>query len=55
MIEILRINDLPPGTGDTLINFCTRNSNGWSNNSFIPQDLALVDVKRGIQMFEKTG
>ena len=37
------------------VNFCSRGKSRWGNYSLTPQDLALLDVKRGIQMFNKTG
>ena len=49
------IIDLPPGTGDTQLTFVQEIQTDGAIIVSTPQDLALVDVKRGIQMFEKTG
>ena len=47
------IVDMPPGTGDTQLTF----SQGIEMNGAIivstPQEVALLDVKRGIKMFDK--
>ena len=49
------IVDMPPGTGDTQLTF----SQGIEINGAIivstPQEVALLDVKRGIKMFDKLG
>ena len=49
------IVDMPPGTGDTQLTF----SQGIEMNGAIivstPQEVALLDVKRGIRMFDKLG
>jgi len=49
------IVDMPPGTGDTQLTF----SQGIEMNGAIivstPQEIALLDVKRGIKMFDKLG
>ena len=49
------IVDMPPGTGDTQLTF----SQGIEMNGAIivstPQEVALLDVKRGIAMFDKLG
>ncbi len=49
------IVDMPPGTGDTQLTF----SQGIEMNGAIivstPQEVALLDVKRGIKMFDKLG
>ncbi len=47
--------DLPPGTGDTQLTFAQEIKVDGAIIVSTPQDLALLDVKRGIQMFEKTG
>ena len=49
------IIDLPPGTGDTQLTFVQEVKIDGAIIVSTPQDLALLDVKRGIQMFEKTG
>ena len=49
------IIDMPPGTGDTQLTFAQEVKVDGAIIVSTPQDLALVDVKRGIQMFEKTG
>ena len=49
------IVDLPPGTGDTQLTFVQEVKIDGAIIVSTPQDLALMDVKRGIQMFEKTG
>ena len=53
-IDIL-IVDMPPGTGDTQLTFVQDVKIDGAIIVSTPQDLALIDVKRGIQMFEKTG
>ena len=49
------IIDMPPGTGDTQLTFVQEVKTNGAIIVSTPQDLALLDVKRGIQMFEKTG
>ncbi len=49
------IVDMPPGTGDTQLTFAQQVKVDGAVIISTPQDLALLDVKRGIQMFEKTG
>ncbi len=49
------IIDLPPGTGDTQLTFAQEVKVEGAIIVSTPQDLALLDVKRGIQMFDKTG
>ena len=49
------IIDMPPGTGDTQLTFVQEVKVDGAIIVSTPQDLALLDVKRGIQMFEKTG
>ena len=49
------IVDMPPGTGDTQLTFAQDVKVDGAIIVSTPQDLALLDVKRGIQMFDKTG
>ena len=53
-LDILII-DMPPGTGDTQLTFAQEVKVEGAIIVSTPQDLALLDVKRGIQMFDKTG
>jgi ATP-binding protein involved in chromosome partitioning len=48
------IVDMPPGTGDTQLTFAQEVKVDGAIIVSTPQDLALLDVKRGIQMFDKT-
>ena len=43
------------GTGDTQLTFAQEVKVDGAIIVSTPQDLALLDVKRGIQMFDKTG
>ena len=52
---MLLIIDMPPGTGDTQLTFAQEVKVDGAIIVSTPQDLALLDVKRGIQMFDKTG
>ena len=48
------IVDMPPGTGDTQLTFAQDIMVDGAIIVSTPQDMALLDVKRGIQMFNKT-
>ena len=48
------IVDMPPGTGDTQLTFAQDIKVDGSIIVSTPQELALMDVQRGIQMFDKT-
>jgi ATP-binding protein involved in chromosome partitioning len=47
------IIDLPPGTGDVQLSLVQKIALSGAIIVTTPQDLALADVKRGINMFEK--
>jgi ATP-binding protein involved in chromosome partitioning len=49
------IIDMPPGTGDTQLTFAQQIKIDGAIIISTPQDLALLDVRRGIEMFNKTG
>ena len=44
---------MPPGTGDTQLTFVQELEIAGAIIVSTSQDLALLDVKRGIQMFKK--
>ena len=47
------IVDMPPGTGDTQLTFAQEIKVDGAVIISTPQEIALSDVKRGIQMFDK--
>ena len=47
------IVDMPPGTGDTQLTFAQEIKVDGAIIVSTPQEVALLDVKRGIKMFEK--
>ena len=49
------IVDMPPGTGDTQLTFSQEIKMDGAIIVSTPQEVALLDVKRGIRMFEKLG
>ncbi len=51
----LIIVDMPPGTGDTQLTFSQEIKMDGAIIVSTPQEVALLDVKRGIKMFDKLG
>ncbi len=49
------IVDMPPGTGDTQLTFSQEIKMDGAIIVSTPQEVALMDVKRGIKMFNKLG
>ena len=49
------IVDMPPGTGDTQLTFSQSIEMHGAIIVSTPQEVALLDVKRGIKMFDKLG
>jgi ATP-binding protein involved in chromosome partitioning len=48
------IIDLPPGTGDALLTFSQEIDIDGTVIVTTPQDIAVIDVKKGIEMFKRT-
>ena len=46
---------MPPGTGDTQLTFSQEIKMDGAIIVSTPQEVALLDVKRGIKMFDKLG
>ena len=46
--------DMPPGTGDAQLTMAQRVSLSGAVIVSTPQDIALIDARRGVRMFEKT-
>ncbi len=46
--------DMPPGTGDVQLTMAQRVSLSGAVIVSTPQDIALIDARRGVRMFEKT-
>ena len=53
-LDVLVI-DLPPGTGDAQLTLAQRVHVTGAVIVSTPQDIALIDARKGLQMFQKTG
>ncbi len=51
----LMVVDMPPGTGDAQLTLAQRVSLAGAVIVSTPQDIALIDARRGIDMFGRTG
>ncbi|KAL7753444.1 hypothetical protein RI367_001219 [Sorochytrium milnesiophthora] len=47
--------DMPPGTGDTQLTICQQVPLSGAVIVSTPQDIALIDAKKGVNMFKKVG
>jgi ATP-binding protein involved in chromosome partitioning len=52
-LDILVV-DMPPGTGDAQLTMAQRVALTGAVIVSTPQDIALIDARRGVRMFEKT-
>ena len=52
-LEIMLV-DMPPGTGDAQLTMAQRVNLSGAVVVSTPQDVALIDARRGVRMFEKT-
>ena len=50
----IMIVDMPPGTGDAQLTMAQRVALAGAVIVSTPQDIALIDARRGVRMFEKT-
>ncbi len=50
----IMIVDMPPGTGDAQLTMAQRVSLAGAVIVSTPQDIALIDARRGVRMFERT-
>mgnify|MGYP005708152151 FL=1 len=48
-----RIIDLPPGTGDVQLTLCQKIPVSGAVIVTTPQDISLIDARKGLKMFEK--
>ena len=53
-LDVLLI-DMPPGTGDVQLTLCQKTELTGALVVSTPQDVALIDARRGISMFQKLG
>jgi len=53
-LDVLLV-DLPPGTGDVQMSLCQKADVAGAVIVSTPQDIALIDARKGIDMFQKMG
>jgi len=53
-LDVLLV-DLPPGTGDVQMTLCQKTEVAGAIIVSTPQDIALIDARKGIDMFRKMG
>ena len=49
------IVDMPPGTGDIQLAVAEGTGDGLRRDRDTPRDIALMDARKGLKMFEKVG